>query len=323
MSTKKISQSLPKVAVITRTRNRPELLRRAILSLAEQTYNNYVHIVINDGGDPEQVESLVNRLDDKVRRRVQVIHNRQSYGLVATLNKAIRRSSSEYIAILDDDDTWHEDRLQKTIPFLDQSKKKAVIVKMDIVIEEMIEGKIKIVSQELHPQSGEGEVSLYRQCHQNYLSNGVITYRREVYDELGGYDESLPVGEDWDFGIRLMMKYDVAFLRDEGSLFYYHQRPKQKGSGGNSVHANVRQQEETVNAIRNRYLRKDLESGVLGVGYIMNNLEQERVNLIRLEGHINNTENYTRDNLKAYIREEIRDNRFMIKLKSKVFGKHR
>ncbi len=275
---------LPKIAIITRTMNRPLLLARALKSVDGQTYQGYVHVVFNDGGDRKLLDELTKKYPNE--RRV-VIHSKANVSYTKALNQAIRAVDSEYVTILDDDDSWPPERLEKTVSELEATGGAAVAVKMDTIIEEILGDKVRKISQHLHPESGEGEISLFKQCHKNYLSNGIMTYRRSVYDELGGYDESLEVGEDWDFGIRLLLKHDVSFLRDEPVLFYYHQRPNQKGNDGNSVRANVYQQEKSINAIRNRYLRQDINAGRFGVGYIMNQLEQDTVMTVRLERHMN------------------------------------
>jgi len=292
------SKDMPMVAIITRTKDRRMLLKRAIQSVESQTYPDYIHVILNDGGDRQALETLLKQHSNKRRK---VIHNQRSVGITKALNQAIRAVDSKYVTILDDDDTWPPERLEKTIPYLEATGEKAVVVKMDTIIEEIHGNEIRTISQSLHPESYEGEISLFKQCHKNYLSNAVITYRREVYEELGGYDETLPVGEDWDFGIRLLLKYDVAFLRDEKPLAFYHQRPNQHGDDGNSVHAAVYQQEKTINLIRNRYLRQDIAAGRFGVGYVMNKLEHDRLAVIRLEGHMN----FCTEQVKQYIEQYI------------------
>lgn len=289
-----VDQKVPKIAIITRTGDRNLFLKRAIESVENQTYPDYIHVIFNNGGDKKSLETLVNKYKNK--RRI-IIHHPERVGHPRALNLAIKPVNSEYITILDDDDTWPPERLEKTVGYLDQTGEAAVIVKMDVIIEEIHGQEIRKISQHLHPESGEGEVSLFKQCQKNYLSNGIITYRREIYDELKGYDETLPTADDWDFGIRLLLKHDVAFLRKEKPLLFYHQRPSEKGINGNSVHARVEQQEKAINMIRNRYLRDDLNRGRLGVGFIMNSLEADKEIAIRLEGHVN----YTAENINQQI----------------------
>ena len=282
--------SSPTVAIITRTKDRPLFLERAVRSVLDQTDTDYLHVIVNDGGDENDVIKVVSKYPDK--RRV-IVNNKKSVGLVRALNQGIRAVDSEYICILDDDDAMHSNRLKLALEVMKARKAVACVVPMDTVVEDIKKsGEIVEIERKPHSESWSGEVSLYKQAHRNYLSNGVIMYSRRVYDQLGGYDESLATAEDWDFGIRLMMKYNVEQVMSDEALVYYHQRPLVKnGPEGNSVHADVREQERTVMILRNNYLRKDLDEGKFGIGFIMNDVEQNLGNVVRLEGHINrNTE---------------------------------
>lgn len=277
---------LPTVAIITRTKDRIKFLERAIQSVLQQTAKNYIHVVLNDGGDERKVESLLEKYPDKNR---VVIHNKESVGITPALNQAVKSVDSEYVTILDDDDAWHPDRLKLALETMRLRKTVVCVVPMETVIEDVWEdGEIIEIERKPHSESWTGEISLYKQAHRNYLSNGAIMYSRKIYDQLGGYDESLKVAEDWDFGIRLMLQHNVEQVIVDHALVYYHQRPSIKdGPEGNSVHAGAREQERAIMILRNNYLRKDLEQGKIGVGYIMNDIEQGLNNVVRLEGHIN------------------------------------
>lgn len=299
-----------KVAIVTRTKNRGLLLDRALSSVAAQSYTDFIHVIVNDGGESEEVDSIVNRYN----HRTLVVHNKTSVGITAALNQGICAVDSEYITILDDDDTWHNDRLTITLSRLDEIGASVAVVKMDIVEERTEGAHIKKLRQYLHPQSGEGEISLYKQCRRNYLSNGVVMYSRGLYEKLGGYDETLPTAEDWDFGIRLMLKTDVYFVRDTESLVFYHQRPSDTSETGNSGIAQVEIQERAINTVRNRYLRKDIEQGYLGVGYMMNSLEANDESVVRLEAHVN----HVRDEIVVAISGELRKRSIPHVIKQKI-----
>ena len=284
-------------AIITRTRNRPLLLERAIKSILAQTEKDYIHVILNDGGDKKEVEDILARYPDHRRR---VVHNKTSVGITRALNQAIQSVDSDLVAILDDDDTWMPERIERVTAYFESNPRlPAIAVKMDRVIEEINDNKIKEIRRDPWYE-GICQVSLYDQLLDNYLTNNCLTYRRDVYDELHGYDESLEVAEDWDFGVRLLLEYDVDFIPEVLAL--YHHRPDEKSSNGNSVFAGIDIHQRNLIKLRNRYLRQDIEKGVCGVGYIMNSLHHERLRLklnneyidkqsVRLEGHMNrNTE---------------------------------
>ena len=300
----KKTEKVPKVAIITRTKNRPQFLERAVKSVVAQTEGDFIHVILNDGGDKGVVENVLSRYPDKRR---QVIHNKESVGLARALNQAIKASESKYIVILDDDDAMHEDRLKMSLAVAQMRNAVATVVPMEIVVEDIDEeGKIVELERKPHPESWTGEISLFKQAHKNYLSNGAIMYTREAYEEVGGYDEELPTSEDWDFGIRLMLKYNVEQVDSDVALVYYHQRPNVKDTNmGNSVHAGVREQERAVMMLRNNYLRRDLKKGVFGIGYIMNHTEQDLIDIQRLEGHINRVSSATEESIVARIHHDV------------------
>ena len=53
------STSIPKVAIITRTKDRSKFLERAVQSVLQQTMKDYVHVILNDGGAKNEVNKLL------------------------------------------------------------------------------------------------------------------------------------------------------------------------------------------------------------------------------------------------------------------------
>ena len=122
MNTHSNSKIFGKVAVITRTKNRNILLPRAINSVLSQTSPEWVHVIINDGGDTEELESTILPFRENYGDRLIVIHNEFSLGMEAASNKAIMAVDSDYIVIHDDDDSWQETFLEETIAVLENNQ---------------------------------------------------------------------------------------------------------------------------------------------------------------------------------------------------------
>ena len=99
-----------KVAIITRTKDRPLLLRRAMESVLRQTFSNWTHIIINDGGHPALCAMLAAEFRDRYAGRLVLINNNRSAGMQRASNSAIVSSASDYIVIHDDDDSWELER---------------------------------------------------------------------------------------------------------------------------------------------------------------------------------------------------------------------
>mgnify|MGYP002682673227 CR=1 FL=1 len=92
------------VAIITRTKNRPLFLIRCIKTVLAQQYQDWIHVIVNDGGDCCSVDEIVRKNHEAYRNRIKVIHNQQSLGMEAASNIGVKNSESNYITILDDDD---------------------------------------------------------------------------------------------------------------------------------------------------------------------------------------------------------------------------
>jgi len=268
------------VAVITRTKDRPKLLERAVKSIHAQSFSDYIHVIINDGGDKGAVE----RLTAPYGERIVVIHNEVSNGMEAASNKAIKSVGSRYVAIHDDDDTWHAEFLERTVRHLEETKAMGVVVRTDKVTEELqADGSAAHIKIEQWLPDVKA-VNLYRQCIDNQMTPITFIYRREVFDEIGYYDESLPVCGDWDFGIRFLQKWDVDFIDPGFALANYHHRTFKPGVEGNTSYAGNDKARYYTNFLMNKYLRQELSEGKLGVGYIMSKLrydQHEKAEMVR------------------------------------------
>lgn len=258
-----------KIAIITRTKDRSVFLPRAIKSIAEQTFSDYIHVIVNDGGDEAKVEEIINSQKPEVQSKIKLFHRPTPSGAPDTIfNESIDRVDSEYVAILDDDDTWHRDFLLQTTKCLDENKSfGGVVVRTDKVIERVNGHTIRIIkSERLLPDLQ--AISLYRQFMDNQLMTNAFVFRRSSYEKVGKYDESLPVVADWEFGIRFLQECEVEFLDPGFALANYHHRV---GTKDNSFSKHSHRKYITL--VANKYLRKDLKKGVLGAGYIMSDLK--------------------------------------------------
>ncbi len=258
-----------KIAIITRTKDRSVFLPRAIQSVAEQSYSDYVHVIVNDGGDRAAVEVIVNGQTPEVKAKIQLFHREAPSGAPDTIfNESIDRVESEYVAILDDDDTWHKDFLLQTVKCLDENQSfGGVVVLTDKVIEKLSGRSIEILRTErLYPELE--VISLYKQFMDNQLMTNAFVYRRSAYEKVGKYDSTLPVVADWEFGMRFLQEFEVEFLDLGFALANYHHRV---GAKDNSFVKHSHRKYVTL--VANKYLREELKKGSFGPGYIMSDLK--------------------------------------------------
>ena len=117
-------QPLPLVSAVIPTRNRPKLVLRAVGSALRQTYTNIEIVVVIDGTDPATLESLSTVTDPRLR----VFALEESVGGSEARNCGVRESRGKWIALLDDDDEWREDKIAKQLEVAEAAQSPYVLV---------------------------------------------------------------------------------------------------------------------------------------------------------------------------------------------------
>ncbi|RMF21967.1 MAG: glycosyltransferase family 2 protein, partial [Cyanobacteria bacterium J083] len=244
---------IPLVAVITRTKNRPVMLQRAAKSIANQTFRDLIWVVINDGGEPTEVNQIIQNAPVDLRQ-VLVIHNPTSLGMEAASNIGIKNSHSKYIVIHDDDDSWQPEFLAHTVKFLENppvDSMKGVITHAHRLSEVIVSDKYIEIIDSCPYQDWVMTIPLYEMASMNMFAPISFLFSRQVYEEIGGFDEQLPVLGDWDFNIRFLLKYDIGVIPQK--LANYHHRDYLKtGDYSNSLIGAISQHQIYESIVRNR-----------------------------------------------------------------------
>jgi glycosyltransferase involved in cell wall biosynthesis len=262
---------MAKTAIITRTRDRNLLLERAINSVLSQTDNDWLHVIINDAGDKGAVEQLVAKYEQQYNGRLKLIHNETSSGMEAATNLGIKSVLSEYVVVHDDDDSWDKRFLEiatNALASTELTSAKGVVTRVTKIYEELLESTVKTIKME--PYKADFKyITLFELAAENLFPPIAFLFKREVLDQVGYYDESYPVQGDWDFNLRFLERFDIVLV-DEFLANYHHREKIISGSYGNSVTAGVDKHALYEMRLKNELLRKDLESGKLGVGILVN-----------------------------------------------------
>ncbi len=250
----------PVVAIITRTKNRPLLLKRAAESVARQTYDGYVWVVVNDGGDEADVREVIEE-SAVDRRKIILVSNAKSLGMEAASNVGIRNSDSDFILIHDDDDSLHENFLQETVSFLTGpgGKRYGGVITHSVYVSEEIRGNQIIEHARVPYRDWVRNVQLAEMVCENFFPPISFIYRRSLWEAVGGYNESLPVLGDWYFNLEFLLHSDIAVIQKP--LAYYHHRDRGEATRSslytNSVIGGVSKHEEFGSVVRNEFFRKN------------------------------------------------------------------
>ncbi len=191
---------MPAVNVIIRTKNRPLFLARALDDVLGQEFTDWHLFVVQDGTDPAQTQALIDERD--FGGRCTLLALPESVGIPAAANRGIAAGDGEFIAIHDDDDTWHPAFLARTVEHLRATDDLAVATRIDIVWEEQIGNRLVETGREgFHPAML--EVTYFDLLRFNHVVPIGMVFRRSAWDELGPMDERCEVVDDWVFNLSL------------------------------------------------------------------------------------------------------------------------
>ncbi|HZK05358.1 MAG TPA: glycosyltransferase family A protein [Actinomycetaceae bacterium] len=254
-----MTADLPKVAIVVRTRNRSQFLRRALADIGKQTFTDYSVTIVNDAGNPAIVDSVVEDSPPFVRERTTVLHRTESTGMEAATNAGIWASDSEYCCVHDDDDLWEPQFLERTAGFLDSHPDTAMVaVRILIRYEREVEGEF--VETGRVPFWGELQaITIQDLLAVNRIVPIGILYRRSLHSEVGMYDESLPAVGDWEFNLRVASIHEIELIDEPLALWC--QRPGASGSSANSVLGKAKEHARYDQQARASAIRADLTAG--------------------------------------------------------------
>lgn len=205
----------PVISVVIPTYQRPQLLRRAIESVRNQSLKDFQLIVIDDGND-DQVLDLVEGYGDS---RIMLIQHQACKGVSAARNTGIDAVISDLVCFLDDDDEFEQGYLATVFDVMVRSKQ-AGFAWCDI---------IKAYENE------KGEVIKEKVCQINDDPGQSLSFvlrigtgcglccRKSVLDVVGGFDTAFKLSEDRDLLLRMLTKgYGYAHVNHVMYKRYYH-----------------------------------------------------------------------------------------------------
>lgn len=177
----------PLVSAVIPTRNRSARLQTAIQSVLDQTFTD-IELIIVDDASTDSTEETVQSLTQNAT--IRYFKNDACKGAPYSRNRGIREARGEFISGLDDDDTWHPQRIEKLLDAFQEGI--SAVCAYDLMIynnrEVIWKKKPRITHQDL--------------LYSNRVGNQVLT-RRDYLLDVGGFDESLPSAQDYDLWIRL------------------------------------------------------------------------------------------------------------------------
>jgi glycosyltransferase involved in cell wall biosynthesis len=189
MSDTRAAQAPVTISAIIPTYNRAHVILRSLKSVLAQTTLASEVVVVDDGSTDNTREILAPYLD-----RITYIRQ-ENAGVSAARNRGAREAGGEWLAFLDSDDEWLPGKIERQLQEL-KANPHAILVY----------GGARIRQPDGSESEGRGTpVSELGTALRNgtAIPPSVAVVRRDVFLRVGGFDESLSFGEDWDLWLRL------------------------------------------------------------------------------------------------------------------------
>jgi len=197
------------VSIIMPTYNRMSIIGKAIESVLRQTYQNWELIIVNDCSS-DNTSAVVRKYGDKRITLIDIKKNLGSPG--ATRNIGIKKSRGEYIAYLDDDNTFRKNHIERLAEVLNRRSDIGLVY----------------CSAELHFE--DMEETLIRDVYfkkkllliGNYIDTSDVMHRRECLAKSGFWNESKDYEEDWELWKRMAAHYDFYHIKEVLTDYNFH-----------------------------------------------------------------------------------------------------
>ena len=210
-----------KFSVIIPLYNKPPYVRKALDSIISQTFKDWELIIVDDGSTDNSLEVVNEYIHDvlcvmcDVCKNVRVIQQKNA-GVAAARNNGVKASKGEYVCFLDADDWWEPTFLEE----------------MDKLITEYPDAGlygcdyyyVKNGKKKIFPKKVEGYIDycgVYTDCGVMPIHPNGAIIPRKIFDEVGGFDPQIKMGEDFLLFMQIVFRHKVAFLNRQ--LVYFNQ----------------------------------------------------------------------------------------------------
>ncbi|MBV8633325.1 MAG: glycosyltransferase family 2 protein, partial [Burkholderiaceae bacterium] len=205
-------EALPIVSVIVPVYNRAHCIARCLHSVLAQTLAAIEVIVVDDASSDATAEVVATIRDPRIR----YWRHETNRGAAAARNTAMRLARGEFIAFIDSDDYWREDKLEKQVAALRARGARCGLSYCWIAVVDTREREVAQYVSEVEGKCLDAILS------ENFIgSSSNVVFRRAMIEEIGLLDESLLTCEDWDWYVRIATRSEFHCLREK-AVCYTH-----------------------------------------------------------------------------------------------------
>jgi len=216
----------PLVSVVIPTYGRSELLGRAIDSVLQQTYKPIEIIVVDDNDSDSEHRAHTEKVLQPYlqNRQITYLQHEKNAGGSAARNTGIKASRGEYVALLDDDDEWFPEKIEKQVAYFQTLGQEVGVVYCSYILENA-NGKKEFIRTEKGDLTNELLMLQF-----DPGASSTLLFKKSVLEKIGYFDERFARHQDLEILIRLCRDYKIDVCHDILLKINGHNFPSAKKS---------------------------------------------------------------------------------------------
>jgi len=194
-----------RVSVVITCHNEERTIEQAVRSVVAQTaFDSVAEIIVVDDGSRDGSRVVLEQLAGEIEK-LRIIET-AGLGPSAARNRALREANGELVALLDGDDFWTPEKLELQLPAFVRSGNIGLVYGdfVDFSRGDATDGRI-ITVRRFDPESSHHLRDYF--VHDGPIMPSTAVIRRSVFEDVGLFDESLRLGEDTEFSLRVAEKW--------------------------------------------------------------------------------------------------------------------
>jgi len=217
------------VSVVVVNHNRGDLLKECLNSLLCQTYRNLEILVVDNGSSDKSCDFVASLADD----RVKLISLNENAGFGGGCNAGIRQSRGSLVALLNNDAVATPDWVEAMVRGMSSARTGMCASKILFSDSQVIDKAGHLIyfdGQNRGRGTGELDRGQFDELEESFFPDGCAAlYRRELFDEVGGFDEDFfAYADDADLGLRArLLGWECVYVPD---AIVYHRHSSTSGS---------------------------------------------------------------------------------------------
>lgn len=196
------------VSVIIPTYNRENIIKDAIETVLNQTYQEF-EIIIVDDGSTDNTKEVVQKYNDD---RIKYIYQPNSGKPSIARNTGIKAAKGDFIAFLDSDDLWNQEMLERHVKILNANKNIGFTTSWNSSV--LFDGT-KLYNRTCYADNSEAYINyLLLEPDKAYTGPSSALVKKECLDSVGVFDSEMDFCEDWDLFYRLAVRYEMVNIKE-------------------------------------------------------------------------------------------------------------